>query len=80
MRQVFLKIASAYSTITKSDGLLLQSATAFLLFNVTSVIESATGIARCEIILQSVTGILKCDNYITKCDRHFKVRQLYYKV
>ena len=60
MRQVFLKIASAYSSITKSDGLLLQSATAFLLFNVTSVIESATGIAR-------------CDNYITKCDRYFKV-------
>ena len=28
------------------------------------------------IILQSATGIKKCDNYITKCDRYYKVRQV----
>ena len=29
-------------------------------------------------VLQSVAGITKCDNFITKCDDYYKVRQ--YKV
>ena len=27
-------------------------------------------------LLQSATDITKCDNFITKCDRYFKVRRL----
>ena len=57
VRQVLLQSATPFF-ITKCDGLLLQSATAFL--------------------LQSATSITKCDNFITKCDRYYKVRQ--YKV
>ena len=49
-------LQSVTSVITKCDGLLLQSATAFL--------------------LQSATGITKCDNFITKCERYYKVRRL----
>ena len=29
-----------------------------------------------QVLLQSATGITKCDNFITKCDRHYKVRRL----
>ena len=29
-----------------------------------------------QLLLQSVTGINKCDNFITKCDRYYKVRRL----
>ena len=29
-----------------------------------------------QVLLQSATGITKCDNFITKCDRYYKVRQL----
>ena len=29
-----------------------------------------------QVILQSATGITKCDNFITKCDRYYKVRRL----
>ena len=29
-----------------------------------------------QVLLQSATGITKCDNFITKCDRYFKVRRL----
>ena len=28
-----------------------------------------------QVLLQSATGITKCDNFITKCDRYYKVRQ-----
>ena len=52
-------LQSATSIFKKSDGLLLQSATTFFLLTVTSVIKSATGIAR-------------CDNFTTKCDRYLK--------
>ena len=55
VRKVLLQSVTA-SFVTKCDGLLLQSATAFL--------------------LQSATGITKCDNFITKCDSYYKVRQL----
>ena len=53
--QVYRKVRQLFF-ITKCDGLLLQTATAFL--------------------LQSATGITKCDNFITKCDRYYKVRRL----
>ena len=40
-----------------------------------------------QVLLQSATGITKCDNFITKCDRYYKVRATiitkcdrYYKV
>ena len=35
------------------------------------LLQSATGF-----LLQSATGITKCDNFITKCDRYYKVRRL----
>ena len=28
-----------------------------------------------QVLLQSATGITKCDNFITKCDDYYKVRQ-----
>ena len=28
-----------------------------------------------QVLLQSATGITKCDNFITKYDRYYKVRQ-----
>ena len=59
---MLLQSATAFF-ITKCDGLLLQSATAFLL-------QSA------QVLLQIATGITKCDNFITKCDRYYKVRRL----
>ena len=29
-----------------------------------------------QVLLQSAAGITKCDNFITKCDRYYKVRRL----
>ena len=29
-----------------------------------------------QVLLQSATDITKCDNFITKCDRYYKVRRL----
>ena len=29
-----------------------------------------------QVLSQSATGITKCDNFITKCDRYYKVRRL----
>ena len=65
MRPVLLQSATAF-LITKCDGLLLQSATAFLLQSATSTV-----------LLQSATVITKSDNFITKCDRYYKVRRLF---
>ena len=62
MRQVLLQSATAFF-ITKCDGLLLQSATAFYY-------------KERQVLLQSATGITKCDNFITKCDRYYNVRRL----
>ena len=54
--------------------LLLQSATAFFITKCDGLLlQSATAL-----LLQSATGIAKCDNFITKCDRYYKVRR--YKV
>ena len=47
MRQVLLQSATAFF-IAKCDGLLLQSATAFLLQSVTILLQSATGITKCD--------------------------------
>ena len=52
-----------FKFITKCDGLLLQSATAFSDYKVR------------QVLLQSATGITKRDNFITKCDDYYKVRQ-----
>ena len=44
----------------------------------TSLLQSATAffITKCDgMLLQSATGIIKCDNFITKCDDYYKVRQ-----
>ena len=30
-----------------------------------------------QVLLKSATGITKCDNFITKCDRYYKVRRLF---
>ena len=50
---------------------LLQSATAFFITKCDGLLlQSATGF-----LLQSATGITKCDNFITKCDDYYKVRQ-----
>ena len=80
VRQVLLQSATAIF-ITKCDGLLLQSATAFLLQSATAIfitkcdgllLQSATAF-----LLQSATSVItKCDNFITKCDRYYKVRRL----
>ena len=61
VQQVFLQSATAYF-ITKGDGLLFQSATAFF-YKVR------------QVFLKSATGITKCDNFISMCDRYYKVRQ-----
>ena len=29
-----------------------------------------------QVLLESATGITKCDNFITNCDRYYKVRRL----
>ena len=29
-----------------------------------------------QVLVQSATGIIKCDNFITKCDRYYKVQRL----
>ena len=48
---------------------LLQSATGvFITMRHDLLLQSAT-----TILLQSVTGITKCDDFITKCDRYYKV-------
>ena len=58
VRKVLLQSATAFF-ITKCDGLLLQSATAFLLQSATSTV-----ITKCEVrqVLQSATIITKCDS------------------
>ena len=90
----FITKWDSFFFFTKCDGLLLQSATAFLLQSATSVITKCDRyykvwqfyykvrqvLQSVTILLQSATGITKCDNFITKCDRYYKVWQFYYKV
>ena len=48
---------------------LLQSTTGvFITMRHNLLLQGAT-----TILLQSVTGITKCDDFITKCDRYYKV-------
>ena len=47
VRQLLLQSATAYF-ITKCDGLLLQSATGFLLKSPTILLQSAIGITKCD--------------------------------
>ena len=50
---------------------LLQSATAFFITKCDGLLlQTATAF-----LLQSATGITECDNFITKCDDCYKVRQ-----
>ena len=49
--------------ITKCDRSLLQNASAFLLQNAT-------------VLLQNTKVITNCDNFIIKCDSHYKMRRL----
>ena len=58
---MLLQSATAFF-ITKCDGLLLQSVTTFY-YKVR------------QVLLQSATGITKCDSFITKCHDYYKVRQ-----
>ena len=61
---VYLSSDHLFQVYYKVRQVLLQSATAF--FN-----------TKCDgLLLQSATGITKCDNFITKCDRYYKVRRL----
>ena len=56
----------------KVRQVLLQSATPFFITKCDGLLlQSATAF-----LLQSATGITKCDNFITKCDRYYKVRRL----
>ena len=57
----------------KVRQLLLQSATAFFITKCDGLLlQSATAF-----LLQSATSVIaKCDNFITKCDRYYKVRRL----
>ena len=68
--------------ITKCDGLLLQSATAFLLQSATSVITKCDRYYKVSQfyykvrqVLQSVTILLQSATGITKCDDYYKVQQ-----
>ena len=67
VRPVTSALASFYHLFQvyyKVRQVLLQSATAFF-------------ITKCDgLLLQSATSITKCDNFITKCDRYYKVRRL----
>ena len=81
-----LQIATA-QFITKCDGQFLQIATAFLLQSATRFITncdsitSAMNLLKIATVLQSAmnllqiaTRITKCDEFITNCDRYYKVR------
>ena len=70
MGQVLLQSATAFF-ITKCDGLLLQSATAFLLQSLTILLQSATGITKCDdyykvrqYMLQSKLNVLGRARYL----------------
>ena len=81
-----LQIATA-QFITKCDGQFLQIATAFLLQSATrfitncdsitiamNLLKIATVLQSAMNLLQIATRITKCDEFITNCDRYYKVR------
>ena len=61
---VYLSSDHLFQVYNKVRQVLLQSATAFFYYKVRQVL-----------LLQSAAGITKCDNFITKCDDYYKVRQ-----
>ena len=74
VRQVLLQSATASAFfITECDGLLSQSATAFLLQSATSVIT------KCDRLLQSATIITKCDSTDASMLRQQNVKTMYFK-
>ena len=69
---VYLSSDHLFQVYYKVRQVLLQSATAFFITKCDGLLlQSATAF-----LLQSTTGITKCDNFITKCDRYYKVRRL----
>ena len=84
---VYLSSDHLFQVYYKVRQVLLQSATAFFYYKVRwSVVTKCDSffITKCDkcyykvrqVLLQSATGITKCDNFITKCDRYYKVRRL----
>ena len=69
---VYLSSDHLFQVYYKVRQVLLQSATAFFITKRDGLfLQSATAF-----LLQSATGITKCDNFITKCERYYKVRRL----
>ena len=76
---VYLSSDHLFQVYYKVRQVLLQSATAFLLqsaivcyYKVRQLFYEKVR----QVLLQSATGTTKCDNFITKCDRYYKVRRL----
>ena len=67
VRQVLLQSATAFF-ITKCDGLLLQSATTFLLQSATSVITKCDRYYKVRQFYYKVRQVLQSATIITKCD------------
>ena len=69
---VYLSSDHLFQVYYKVLQVLLQSATSFFITKCDDLLlQSATAF-----LLQSATGITKFDNFITKCDRYYKVRRL----
>ena len=64
---IFLQ--NAADIITKYGKSLLRNASAFLLQNVTVLLRNLT------VLLQNVTVITKRNDFVTKCDVYYKMRQ-----
>ena len=75
---VYLSSDPLFRVYYKVRQVLLQSATAFFLQSA-MVCNYKVRQLFCykvrQVLLQSVTDITKCDNFITKCDRYYKVGQ-----
>ena len=70
---MLLQSATAYF-ITQCDGLLLQSATVFLLQSATSVITKV--LQSVTILSQRATGITKCDDYDKERQKNLAFQQV----
>ena len=69
---VYLSSDHLFQVYYKVRQVLLQSATAFFYYKVRQLFYYKV---RQVLLLQSAAGITKCDNFITKCDDCYKVRQ-----
>ena len=65
-------LQSATSVITKCDSFFLLQSAMVCYYKVRQLFYYKVR----QVLLQSATGITKCDNFITKCDRYYKVRLL----